>query len=154
MERVIITITETTWEIVSLCLGSGALRSESRVPHLEFIVNRSESPEPHLESPEPQLESPEHCSGDPEIDELYDLLSLTQHDDASDKSLGLPNRAAHKYRKNIAIPRYLAKKEHRNWNRKIHPSRSVAAQKRKRNRGKFQTTEFVPVPQVHSKTTA
>ena len=54
---------------------------------------------------------------------------------------------AREYRKNIAIPRYLAKRAQRNWNQGLmHPSRSEAAKRRPRNGGQFGvvTTNFVP----------
>mmetsp|Transcript_13461 Transcript_13461/g.16025 ORF Transcript_13461/g.16025 Transcript_13461/m.16025 type:complete len:175 (-) Transcript_13461:234-758(-) len=42
------------------------------------------------------------------------------------------------YRQNVAIPRYLAKRKRRNWEKQLmHPSRSVAAQRRPRNGGQF-----------------
>lgn len=133
-------ITGTTWEIASPC-------SNLAQPRLESVSPRSKPDDPYSEFNRV-------CSEDPEIDAMYELLKMTQPDDASDERLGLPNETAREYRKNIAIPRYLAAKKTRDWKRKIHPSRSVAAQKRKRNRGKFQSSKFVPVPQVHSKTTA
>ena len=140
-------ITETTWEIASSC-------SKTAPPRLGLVSPRSKPDDPYSEFNRVCWELSKSCSEDPEIKELYELLKMTQPDDASDGSLDLPNETAREYRKNIAIPRYLAAKKTRDWKRKIHPSRSVAAQKRKRNRGKFQSSKFVPVPQVHSKTTA
>ena len=140
-------ITEITWEIVSSC-------SKTAPPRLGLVSPRSKPDDPYSEFNRVCSELSKSCSKNPEIDAMYRLLEMTQPDDASDERLGLPNETARDYRKNIAIPRYLAAKKNRDWKRKIHPSRSVAAQKRERNRGKFQSSKFVPVPQVHSKTTA
>lgn len=42
------------------------------------------------------------------------------------------------YRKNVAIPRYLKKRANRKWDKELmHPSRSVAAQRRPRVGGQF-----------------
>jgi hypothetical protein len=42
------------------------------------------------------------------------------------------------YRQTIAIPRYLAKRSRRKWDKELmHPSRSIAAQRRARNGGQF-----------------
>jgi len=55
------------------------------------------------------------------------------------------------YRQNVAIPRYLGKRQRRKWGREImHKSRSEAAFKRPRKTGKFHRTApvFVPVAQL------
>jgi len=52
------------------------------------------------------------------------------------------------YRQTVAIPRYLAKRKRRRWDKELmHPSRSAAAHRRKRNGGQFDVTaaRFLPV---------
>lgn len=52
------------------------------------------------------------------------------------------------YRQTVAIPRYLAKRKRRRWDKELmHPSRSEAAHRRKRNGGQFSVTAatFLPV---------
>lgn len=55
--------------------------------------------------------------------------------------------AARRYRAQVAIPRYLAKRARRVWTKALmHPSRSAAARRRPRNGGQFGVvaTSFVP----------
>ena len=54
---------------------------------------------------------------------------------------------AKRYRAQVAIPRYLAKRARRVWTKELmHPSRSAAAMRRPRNGGQFGVvpTNFVP----------
>lgn len=54
------------------------------------------------------------------------------------------------YRKNVAIPRYLEKRQKRKWGKELmHPSRSVAAQRRPRVGGQFGVVDarFTPCKQ-------
>ena len=60
---------------------------------------------------------------------------------------------ARQYRKEVAIPRYLAKRARRNWTPGLmHPSRSVAAKRRPRNGGQFGvvSANFVPASALRS----
>ena len=49
------------------------------------------------------------------------------------------NETSKRYRQEIAIPRYVAKRSRRGWKKGLmHPSRSLAAYKRQRSAGKFE----------------
>lgn len=57
------------------------------------------------------------------------------------------------YRKHVAIPRYLKKRQNRKWDKELmHPSRSVAAQRRPRVGGQFGIVDarFTPCTQQTS----
>jgi hypothetical protein len=65
------------------------------------------------------------------------------------KTMAIPTLNASVYRKTVAIPRYLEKRQRRIWDHShtVHPSRSNCAKMRARHGGKFlsYTYRFVPV---------